>query len=247
MRRLVLSLVLRGCGQWFKIWLNELRRLSGDVISLHQADVCVWQQSLQSMNSMKALLTKQVLVLLPGLPLFLATALCAGSATSLAGQPAPIRAGQLLLHQPRSCRSMTSLAATSLTTRLTVAGGATVNLSLGCSLQQDAAGRLRGAGATNIQVGNDPLRHSIASTGRSRVVGAKRRAPRCRRAGWCRTPAAGGKPSTISVQYNLQVNLGFLDGTARGQAKLAGAWAAAPSRRPLRACHCQRVWTGAGM
>jgi hypothetical protein len=36
---MALSLVLRGAGQWFKIWLNELQRPSGDVISLRQAEI----------------------------------------------------------------------------------------------------------------------------------------------------------------------------------------------------------------
>ena len=40
---------------------------------------------------------------------------------------------------------------------VTVAGSGTVNLSLGCSLAQDAAGRLSGAGVTNIHVGSDSL------------------------------------------------------------------------------------------
>jgi hypothetical protein len=173
------------------------------------------------MNSMKALLTKQVLVLLPGLPLVLATALCAGSATSLASQPVPSGPVGFSFANP-SVPVYDLTGSYQFNHGVKIAGGATVNLSLGCSLVQDAAGRLQGAGITNIQVGNDSLAAQYSVTGT--VMGGGGKATRASlSASWVvPNPSPGGKPSTISVQYNLQVNPGFLDGTARGQAKLAG-------------------------
>jgi len=173
------------------------------------------------MNSMKALSTKQVLVLLPGLPLLLATALCAGLATSLAGQPAP--SGPVGFSFPNLSVPVYDLTGSyQFSQGAKLASGAVVNLSLGCSLVQDAAGRLQGSGVTSVQVGNDvlPAQYSVTGT----VTGGGGKATRASlAASWVvQNSSAGGKPSTISVQYNLQVNLGFLDGTARGQAKLAG-------------------------
>jgi hypothetical protein len=173
------------------------------------------------MNSMKALLTKQVLVLLPGLPLLLATALCAGTVTSLASQPAPSGPVGFSFANP-------NVPVYDLTGNYefdhvaTVAGGATVNLSLGCALVQDAAGRLRGSGVTNILVGNDLVsaQYSVSGT----VTGGGGRPTRASLSARWVVPGTGaaGTASSISVQYNLEVNLGFLDGTARGQAKIAG-------------------------
>ncbi len=98
------------------------------------------------------------------------------------------------------------------------AGGTPVNLSLGFAVQQDATGRLRGSGATNVLVGNVSLPPRIASTGRSSAAEAKRHALRSRFTG--RRRAAGSNaPFTISVQYNLEVSQGFLNGTAVGRAK----------------------------
>ena len=173
------------------------------------------------MNSMKALLTKQVLVLFPGLPIVLATALCAGTATSLAGQPAPSGPVGFSFANPNvPVYDLTG--SYEFSHVVTLAGGGTVNLSLGCSLAQDAAGRLRGSGVTNIQVGNDFLaaQYSVNGTVTGGGGGATRASLSAR---WVVPGAgAGGKSSTISVQYNLEVNLGFLDGTARGQALIAG-------------------------
>jgi hypothetical protein len=173
------------------------------------------------MNSMKALLTKQVSVLLPGLPLVLATALFAGSATSLAGQPGP--SGPVSFSFANLSVPVYDLTGSyQFNHGVTIAGGATVNLSLGCSLVQDAAGRLQGAGVTSVQVGSNSLTAQYSVNGT--VMGGGGKATRASlSASWVvQNPSAGGKPFTISVQYNLQVNLGFLDGTARGQAKLAG-------------------------
>jgi hypothetical protein len=197
------------------------------------------------MNSIKALLTKQVLVLLPGLPLVLAMALCAGSTTSLAGQPAP--SGPVGFSFANLSVPVYDLTGSyQFNHGVTIAGGATVNLSLGCSLVQDAAGRLQGSGVTSIQVGNDFLAAQYSVNGT--VTGGGGKATRASlSSSWVvQNLSAGGKPSTISVQYNLQVNLGFLDGTARGQAKLAGL-GTGTINAPLRACHYRRVRTGAGM
>jgi Cytochrome c554 and c-prime len=173
------------------------------------------------MNSMKALLTKQPLILLPGLPLILAAALCANPLTSLAGQPAP--GGPVNFSFTSSSVPVYDLSGSyQFNHAVAVAGGAAVNLSLGCSLAQDATGRLRGSGATNIQVGSDlfPAQYSV----NGKVTGGGGKTTRASLSvRWTvQDTAAGGKPSTISVQYNLEVNLGLLNGTARGRAKLPG-------------------------
>ena len=173
------------------------------------------------MNSMKALFTKRALVLLPRLPLFLATLMCAGSSTSVAGQPG--LTGPLSFSFTNSNLAVYDLSGSyQFNHGLTVAGGATMNLLLGCFLQQDAAGRLRGAAVTNIQVGSDFLAAQYSVNGT--VTGGAGKATRALLSVRWVVPGtgAGGQSSTISVQYNLQVNLGFLDGNALGQAKLAG-------------------------
>ena len=173
------------------------------------------------MNSMKALLTKQVLVLFPGLPLVLAAAMCAGSTASLAAQLGS--SGPIGFSFPNLSVPVYDLTGSyQFDHGITVAGGAKVNLSLGCSLVQDAAGRLNGAGVTSVQVGSDSLTAQYSVNGM--VTGGGGKATRVSlSASWVvQNPSAGGKTSMISVQYNLQVNLGFLDGTARGQAILAG-------------------------
>jgi hypothetical protein len=200
--------------------MNSMRP-SGDGDFAAPGRDCGCQPGLRSMNSMKALLTKQVLVLFPGLPLVLATALCAGSASSLAaqlGSSGPVGFSFTSPNVP--VYDLTG--SYQFNHGIKVAGGATVNLALGCSLVQDAAGRLKGAGVTNVQVGGDSLTAQYSVTGT--VTGGGGKATRASlSARWVvQNPGGGVTTSTISVQYNLQVNLGFLDGTGQGQAKLAG-------------------------
>ena len=173
------------------------------------------------MNSMKALLTKKALVLLPRLPFFLAAAVCAGPVAGLAGQPAlsgPVGFSFTYLNVPVYDLS----GSYQFNHPATIAGGTTVNLSLGCSLTQDAAGRLQGAGVTNVQVGNNflPAQYSVSGT----VMGGGGNTTSASfSARWTvQNSTAGGKTSTISIQYTLQVSQGSLHGTARGQASLAG-------------------------
>ena len=173
------------------------------------------------MKSMKTRLTKQVLALLPGLPLLLAAALCAGAAKSLASQPGP--SGPVGFSFTNLSLPVYDLTGSyEFNHGITVAGGATVNLSLGCSVQQDAAGRLSGAGVTNIQVGDDLLAAQYTVNGT--VTGGGGKGTRASLSVRWVVPdtSGGGKPSTISVQYSLQVKLGSLEGTACGQARLAG-------------------------
>ena len=174
------------------------------------------------MNNMKALSSKQVLVLLRGLPLILATAICGGSMTSLARQPAP--SGPVGISFTGTSVPVYDLSGSYLFNhQAMLAGGMTVNLSLGCSLSQDAGGRLRGSGVTDIQMGNALVAAQYSASGT--VTGGGGKAARAALSVRWLVPSttAGGKASTISVQYNLAVNLGFLDGTARGQARLAGS------------------------
>jgi hypothetical protein len=171
---------------------------------------------------MKALLTKQGLVLLPGLPLILATALCGGTAKSLAAQSG-LPAGPVSFSFTNQSLPVYDLTGSyQFNHGVTVPGHGTVNLALGCSLAQDAAGRLCGAGVTNIQVGNDllPAQYTVSGT----VTGGGGRATRASFSARWVVPGtgAGGTSSTISVQYTLQVNPGSLVGTACGQAKLVG-------------------------
>ncbi len=172
------------------------------------------------MNSMKAYLTKKALVLLPRLPSFLAAALCAGPVTGVAGQPAPSGPFGFSFSNPNV--PVYDLSGSyQFNHPATIAGGATVNLSLSCSLTQDAAGRLQGSGVTNVQVGNDllPAQFSVSGT----VMGGGGNTTSASfSARWVvQNSTAGGKTSTISIQYTLQVSQGSLHGTARGQAKLA--------------------------
>ncbi len=101
-----------------------------------------------------------------------------------------------------------------------LAGGRSVNLSLGLSVQQDAAGRLRGSGVTNIQVGNELVAASYRANGR--ITGGGRKATRAMLSVRWQSQGTGAGtngPFTISAQYNLEVSRGSLDGATRGRAK----------------------------
>ena len=101
-----------------------------------------------------------------------------------------------------------------------LAGGKTINVSLGLSVQQDALGGLRGSGTTNLQVGNELVGAAYQATGSVTGGGGKptRAALSVR---WVsQTNAIGTNgPFTITVLYNLAVDPGALSGTAQGLAK----------------------------
>ena len=171
---------------------------------------------------MKALLTKQGLVLLPGWPLVLATALCAGTAKILAAQSGPL-SGPVSFSFTNPTTPVYDLTGSyQFNHGVTVSGHGTVDLSLGCSLAQDAAGRLHGAGVTNIMMGSNSLAAQYTVSGT--VTGGGGGATRVSfSASWVVPGSgAGAKSSTISVQYSLQVSPGSLGGTACGQVRLAG-------------------------
>jgi len=173
------------------------------------------------MNGMNTPLGKQVSVLCLASAFSFATVLCASTQNMLGGQAAP--SGPVSF-------SLTN--ATALVYDLTgryqfghevvVAGGRTVMVSLGLSVQQDAAGVLRGSGVTNIQVGNELIAASYSISGR--VTGGGGNATRATLSvRWLSSGVAVGTNGsfTISVQYNLGVSPGGLSGTATGQARFA--------------------------
>ena len=103
-------------------------------------------------------------------------------------------------------------------------GGAPVDLVLGFSVQQDASGKLRGVGVTNVQVGANTVAAQYTVNGA--IVGGGGKATRAKFSiRWQVQDAAAGanELSTISVQYNLEISQGLLSGTARGRARFAKA------------------------
>ncbi len=101
---------------------------------------------------------------------------------------------------------------------VTAAGGRTVKVGLAFSVAQDAAGRLHGSGVTNVLVDNEPVAASYRVSGR--VTGGGNKAARAMLSiRWqAQDPAATNGPFTISVQYNLEVRAGLLNGQTRGRA-----------------------------
>jgi phage baseplate assembly protein gpV len=173
------------------------------------------------MNGMNTPLGKQVSVLCLALAFSFATGLCASTQNTLGAPAAPSGAASFLFTN-----------ATALVYDLTgryqfghevvVAGGRKVMVSLGLSVQQDAAGVLRGSGVTNIQVGNELVAASYSISGR--VTGGGGNATRATLSvRWLSSGVAVGTNGsfTISVQYNLGVSPGGLSGTATGQARFA--------------------------
>ncbi len=173
------------------------------------------------MNSMKTSLVKQASALLVASVFSFATVLCASTQNMPGGQAAP--SGPVSL----SLTNATALVY-DLTSRyqfgheVVVAGGRTVMVSLGFSVQQDAAGVLQGSGVTNIQVGDELVAASYSVSGR--VTGGGGNATRAALSvRWLSSGVAVGTNGsfTISVQYNLGVSPGGLSGTATGQARFA--------------------------
>lgn len=93
---------------------------------------------------MKALLTKQGLVLLPGWPLVLATALCAGTAKILAAQSGPL-SGPVSFSFTNPTTPVYDLTGSyQFNHGVTVSGHGTVDLSLGCSWRRMLPGACTG-------------------------------------------------------------------------------------------------------
>jgi hypothetical protein len=168
---------------------------------------------------MRIPLVKQVSCLLLASAFSLATALSASSQDTSVGQAAP--SGPVSLSFTNSAAPVYDLTGSyQIDQQFVAAHGVPVNLSLGFSVQQDATGRLRGSGVTNIQVGTDLPAAAFSVNGK--VTGGGRKAARATLSiRWLAQDTAGGTngPFTISVQYNLEVSQGFLNGTARGRAK----------------------------
>ena len=167
---------------------------------------------------MKALLVKQASALLLVSALSLATAL---SATTPAGQPAISGPVNFSITNPTV--PVYDLTGSYQFDHLVgLARGKTVDVSLGLAVQQDAAGGLRGAGVTNIQVGDELVRRGVQGQrkghGRRRQTDPRDVVGPLGVAG----PAVGTNGAfTISVVYTLEVSRGSLDGAALGLAKFA--------------------------
>ena len=103
---------------------------------------------------MKAPLVKQASVLLLASAFSLATALCASTQNTPVGQSVP--SGPVSFSFTNSTVPVYDLTGSyQFDQEVLAAGGTTMNLSLGFSVQQDAAGRLRGSGVTNMQIGTN--------------------------------------------------------------------------------------------
>lgn len=173
------------------------------------------------MNGMNTPLGKQVSVLFLASAFSFATVLCASTQNMLGAQAAP--SGLF----SRSFTNSTALAydltgSYQLYQQVNLAGGGTVRVSLGLSVQQDILGGLRGSGVTNIQVGNELVAASYSVSGK--VTGGGVNATRATLSvRWLSQGTAAGTigPFTISAQYNLGVSREALSGTATGLAKFA--------------------------
>ena len=97
---------------------------------------------------------------------------------------------------------------------VTLSSGA-VRLSLPCAMEQDGTGRLRGSGTTNIVVGADILGAQYTVSGK--VTGGGGKATRATMT--VRWVGQGAEAINISIQYNLVVSPGYLDGFARGKVR----------------------------
>ena len=101
--------------------------------------------------------------------------------------------------------------------------GSTGTFSSGLSLQQDAAGWLKGSGVTNVQFGTNTSQASYTVKGR--VTGGGGKATRATfLARWQEKSTNNpGKPAfTISIVYTLTVQATGLNGTAKGTVRLHG-------------------------
>lgn len=168
---------------------------------------------------MKAPFVKQALLL--AFVFSVAAALCASTQNTPAGQSVP--SGPVSFSFTNLTAPVYDLTGSyQFDQQALVAGGTPVNLSMGFSVQQDAAGRLRGSGVTNVQIGSDfyAATYSVSGT----VTGGGSKATRATfSVRWAAQDATDGAsaPLTISVQYKLEVSPWVLNGTAHGQAKFA--------------------------
>ena len=177
------------------------------------------------MNTMKALLVKQVSVLLWAAALSLGSALCASTSNTAVSQSVP--SGPVSFSFTNSTAPVYDLTGSYQFDQQALAAGVMpLNLSLGFSVQQDATGLLRGSGATNVLIGTNLVAAHYTVTGGVSGGGTATRA-RLAVLWLVQDPAvATNGPLTISIQYNLAVSQGLLNGTARGFAK----WGKASSR-----------------
>ena len=98
-----------------------------------------------------------------------------------------------------------------------------MNLSLGFSVQQDATGLLRGSGVTNVLIGTDLVAAQYTVTGGVSGGGGKATLAKLSILWLVPDPVVAANGLTISIQYNLGVSNGLLNGTARGLAKFGKA------------------------
>jgi hypothetical protein len=173
------------------------------------------------MNGMNTPLGKQVSVFFLASVFSFATVLCGSTQNGLGAQAAP--SGPFSLSFTNSSALVYDLTGSyQFDQEVMLAGGGTVKVSLGLSVQQDAVGGLRGSGVTNIQVGNEVVAASYSASGK--VTGGGVSATRATvSVRWLSQGTAAGAtgPFTISAQYNLAVGRGGLSGTASGLAKFA--------------------------
>lgn len=108
-----------------------------------------------------------------------------------------------------------------LTQQVIAPDGSAVDAVLGFAIALDGTGRVRGAGSTTVQLGNDSYPASYSVSGRVSGGGKVTRVHIVAR--WTgREPVAGAsQPLSVFVQYNLTVVPGGLAGTARGNVRFA--------------------------
>ena len=171
------------------------------------------------MNSMKTPLVRQASRLLLVSAISFATAWGARAQNTVSNQA--VSSGPVGFFFTNSNATVYDLSGGYLFEQQAVArGGMPLDLSLGFSVQQDAAGRLRGSGVTNVQIGNDLVAARYTVNGSMSGGGGKPARARFS-VRWQAQDAGAGASSafTITVQYNLEVMQGLLNGTARGRAK----------------------------
>ncbi len=180
------------------------------------------QRDLRLMNTMKAPLVKQAPVLLWAAAFSLGTVLCASTQNPAVSQSVP--SGPVSFSFTNSTASVYDLTGSYQFDQQALAAGVTpLNLSLGFSVQQDATGLLRGSGVTNVLIGTNLVAAQYTVTGGISGGGTATRT-RLSILWLVQDPAvAANGPLTISVQYNLQVSQGLLNGMASGLAKFGKA------------------------
>ena len=172
---------------------------------------------------MKVPLVKQASVLLLASAFSLATAWCASTQSTPISQSVP--SGPVSFSFTSPAVPVYDLTGSyQFDHQVLAAGGTPMNLSLGFSVQQDAAGLLRSSGVTNVQIGTNLVAAQYTVTGGVSGGGGKATRAKLSILWLVQDPAvAANGPLNISVQYNLEVSQGLLNGTARGQAKFGKA------------------------